>query len=68
MSQVWSESKHYQLENGKWVPHVHLFEIGANGLTVMPLYAPEGRVFETEEEARRCSDAMAKRWIDDRSF
>ncbi len=57
------ECKHYQLKNGKWIPMVHLHENRGNELEVSQLLAPEGKDFDTEEQARLYSEKMAKKWL-----
>ena len=57
--------KHYQLRSGKWRPQVHLMELVPGGMDVFQLLAPEDVLFESEDEAKAYSDAMARKWIKD---
>ncbi len=58
--------KHYQLKAGKWVPMVHLHEYVEGTLEVTQLLAPEGKQFDTEEQAQQYSEAMARKWLKDK--
>jgi hypothetical protein len=58
--------KQYQLKTGKWVPEVYLYEHDAGELKVTSVLAPKGIEFDSEDEARSYSEAMAKKWLKDK--
>lgn len=57
------EPAHYQLQTGKWWPEARLFEEVPGGIESSKIQSSAGKVFDTEEEARDYSNALAARWV-----
>lgn len=66
MGKRWWEEREYQLQTGRWVPQVHLYEEVPGGVEVHRLLAPEDRTFAKREDAKAYSTSMAVKWLQDR--
>lgn len=68
MGKRWWEEKEYQLQDGRWVPQVHLMELIPDGVEVHRLLAREGFSLGTQAEAKAYSAAMALKWLEDKGL
>jgi hypothetical protein len=63
MADRWFETSEWQLGNGRWVPEAQIFQRGPERITQTRVTPSNDADFETQQEARGISAAIAHKWM-----